>query len=86
MLVQSTADRVVLLPAIPQEFVSGSVRGLRVRGGAEVDISWENGTLTEFTVCAKAELDTKFVYRGKEIPVKLSVGETRTERAEIFLN
>ena len=86
MLVQSTADRVVLLPAIPQEFVSGSVRGLRVRGGAEVDISWENGTLTEFTVCAKAELETKFVYRGKEISVKLSVGEARTERAEIFLN
>ncbi len=82
MLVQSTADRVVLLPALPGEFASGSVCGLCVRGGAEVDLSWENGELTMCTVRAKADLDTKFVYRGKVQEVRLNAGGVK--RLEAF--
>ncbi|MDE7326707.1 MAG: glycoside hydrolase family 95 protein [Lachnospiraceae bacterium] len=84
MLVQSTEDRVVLLPAIPAEFASGSVHGLCVRGGAEVDLVWENGGLTEFTVRAKAELDTRFVYQKKEWMIKLPAGGIKTERVETY--
>ncbi len=77
MLVQSTGERVVLLPAVPREFASGSVRGLCVRGGAEVDLVWENGELTMCTVRAKADVDTKFVYRGKVWEVRLKAGEEK---------
>lgn len=74
MLVQSTAERVVLLPALPAAFAAGSVRGLCVRGGAEVDLAWENGMLTACTVRAKADMDTKFVYRGRVKEVRLAAG------------
>ncbi|MFD9431396.1 glycoside hydrolase N-terminal domain-containing protein [Streptomyces sp. NPDC060002] len=39
-LVQSTPDRLVLLPALPPALPSGELRGVRTRFGAELDLSW----------------------------------------------
>ena len=53
MLVQShrrTADGKVLvelLPALPKEWQSGKVSGLRVRGNAALDMEWENGKVVK---------------------------------------
>ncbi|MFC3575262.1 glycoside hydrolase N-terminal domain-containing protein [Streptomyces yaanensis] len=40
MLVQSTPDRLVLLPALPKACPEGELRGIRTRFGAELDLSW----------------------------------------------
>lgn len=86
MLVQSTSKRVVLLPAIPKAFASGRADGLCVRGGAEVDLVWRDGDLEEFTVRAKAEFNTRFVYREKEMEICLPAGGIKTVRAESWHN
>ncbi|SES06923.1 Glycosyl hydrolase family 65, N-terminal domain [Streptomyces sp. yr375] len=39
-LVQSTPDRLVLLPALPSALPTGELRGVRTRFGAELDLSW----------------------------------------------
>ncbi|MFF1639952.1 glycoside hydrolase N-terminal domain-containing protein [Streptomyces sp. NPDC058246] len=40
MLVQSTPERLVLLPALPAAYPTGRLRGVRTRFGAEIDLTW----------------------------------------------
>lgn len=46
MLVQSTGTDIWLLPALPSQWSRGEVRGVRARGGIEVDFAWENRRVT----------------------------------------
>ena len=50
MLVQSRNGEIILLPALPRAWANGKLTGIRVRGGAELDLEWNNGLATTATI------------------------------------
>ena len=53
MLLQSHLGTVQLLPALPDSWKSGVVKGLVARGGFVIDLYWENHMLTKSTILSK---------------------------------
>ncbi|MCD9021655.1 glycoside hydrolase family 95 protein [Cohnella silvisoli] len=74
MLLQSHAGEIDLLPALPGEWHTGKVSGLRAKGNAEVDIAWENGHLVEATVKAFSNGRTSLRYGDRTVQLNLESG------------
>ncbi len=54
MLVQSHAGYIHLLPALPDEWSQGTVKGLCCRGGFElIELTWENGTVVRASLLSR---------------------------------
>ena len=79
MLLQSHAGEISLLPALPAKYPTGSVTGLRTRGGYEVDIFWKDGVLTKAVIKADRTKKDKIIpvrYAGLVKSIKLAKGQT----------
>lgn len=64
MLLQSQNNELHVLPALPDTWTSGSIKGLCARKGYTVDITWDKGSLTSLIV--KAVKAGKYTIRYKD--------------------
>ncbi len=75
MMLQSTLDQITLLPALPDAWPAGAVRGLRARGGFEVDIVWAEGRLVSANIRSLAGRKTTVRTAEGSIDLNLAEGE-----------
>ena len=65
MLMQSHDEEILLLPALPVEWPTGSIKGLKARGNLTVDMSWENGKLKKATITPTGAINKQVRYGNK---------------------
>lgn len=80
MLLQSHTGVLQVLPALPPAWRTGSVRGLRARGGYIVDVIWRDGAATVVTVHATQAGMVQVAVGARTVRIRLRAGETRVLR------
>jgi len=73
----SPVPEIEVLPALPKVWPSGQVRGLRARGGFEVDITWSEGRLVQAQVRSLKGGKVKLRYGENTREFTMSRGQTR---------
>jgi len=82
LLLQSHADVLRLIPALPSEWSTGRVHGLRARGGFTVSMSWSDGMLTEASIDASEDGPCRVSAEGLQAVLLDGKAVSLTHKAE----
>ena len=76
MLIQSHNNQLVLLPALPDAWKSGKLKGFKARGGLTVDMEWDNGKLIQATVYSSIDQTIKINYKTDVQIINIKKGQS----------
>jgi len=77
-LASGNGFEIEFLPTLPKAWPTGSVTGLRARGGFEVDLAWRDGALVSATLRSANGGATRLRYRGAMHDLTLPAGGSFT--------
>ena len=77
MLMQSSTNKIVLLPALPEAWADGKVQGICARGGFVVDMEWKNREVVSLVVSSLKGGQTEICFNGVSKKVVFEAGEER---------
>lgn len=83
MLLHSHAGEVVLLPALPSAWPAGSFKGLRARGGFEINIDWQAGKMTSARIVSFLGNSLTLRYGDVVVTCDTKPGQTMTFDANL---
>lgn len=76
MVLQSQYGELVLLPALPSAWATGSIKGIRARGACTIDIEWKDGKLVKARIQSDQGGAYTIRYNGKIKVVNLKSNES----------
>lgn len=86
MLVQSSLEltaanqpmaTITLLPALPNEWSKGEIKGIKARGGYTIDMKWANGKVVEAIITASVNGKATVNYNGSSKQISLKAGKKK---------
>ena len=77
MLMQSSTNKIVLLPALPESWADGKVQGICARGGFVVDMEWKNREVASLIVSSLKGGQTEICFNGVSKKVVFKAGEEK---------
>ncbi len=77
MLIQSHEEGIIrILPALPDSWYQGKVKGIKARGGYVLDFEWKNGELLHLKILSLLGGKTILMVDDSEIELELQKGES----------
>ena len=77
MLMQSSEEDITLLPALPEQWKDGSVKGICARGSFVIDMSWKDGKVTSLSIMSRKGGKTRVNFNNKSVKISFKANETK---------
>jgi alpha-L-fucosidase 2 len=83
LLMQSHEGFIRLLPALPNNWAKGTIKGLRARGAITVDLTWEDGKLKKVTLQSDIDQTQEILYNGEKLKINFIKGKKYSFNSEL---
>lgn len=84
MLVQDYVDKVYILPAISQRMPEGVLKGLRLKAGAILNMSWQDCQLTDIEILATRPIMINLLIDDEIVSISLKANERFQQKAMCY--
>lgn len=73
MLISSEKGKITILPALPDSWKNGKVRGLLASGAIEVDITWKDRKPVSVSLCSSSDQNVSLFYRNRKLAEQIEL-------------
>ncbi len=75
MILQSSVDKLILLPALPEQWSQGSIKGVGTRCGVTADMNWDNGVPQKLHLKAHRTGKLTVLYKDQSWEIETTAGQ-----------